>query len=1436
MDTFTFPPPPKSSLPASVIGVETLVEEAAQNERELRLINARKKLKNYRLKQAAAANSRDASSTGSFGLSANALNPTPNGALTSSAVPTPGNSRHKHTRTHSRNQSRSSLASILVSSEQVNIIDEVLAHQRRLSVTKPAYLHSRRDSLSRPITNPSLDSNATNPNRPSATFAPASIDTPESSSALPGYNSNRISLPPPVTGTTPTLVSTPWAGHDPSQPHQRTHSSSFVPHQHSHARRESKHMRKNSVSTRRESIEIMGGLGIIGVPSAPNGLCSVSNSENLGGARSINRGSWSGFPNPALPRADPYSPPCTASSHTFSSLGTRLSASGLGSGGAHLSNLDALVSAQSKKQASADVSPCTIHAEVEDSDGVETLTEATQGPMSVELARLAALSALEGKPSPQGRNAELEDLEKPLVTANSSCEGASNTSPSTVSDNMSMQSITPKVSTPAYLESHGTFQPQPFARADLQSDTGITPELSPNLDFGTSLSSRSERRMSWINGSVNNVGSNAAPVIGVSGINGLSWAGAGGLGLVRDLSRVEEEEENEDEDATMTISSVIPQPRAMETVTEEEEEEEEGTTSNAIPKPTPPKRHPHSLIFNTRSTSTTPTGSPSFGFGSRTLPPSSNARPLRALSLSLSQSPSAQVHASPAKLKPLALTSPKLSDTGPIFGIPTSGSSGAIPLSQFSATHCGSSSASASPSPSTSMLKFERPFPASSAVVGSQYNHYSAGSNSTNRSSLSSSVDSATCAPKPCVTRSRRSISYSKSPSPEPAKPPLTINTAPAKVGRFQALAQQSPTHSTSSAASKTSSQLDREQAHDGWKQSLVQSLQQKPGASFSRRENESVSSFQADGFGDLVMDGLEMEQLVQNDFSALEPEDERDAGQSILKAELLKSREETEKVRTESERVRVDLEKRIMKLQTQLDEMRKGSDAEDSSSLADGVEASQSIEETSPLVKRLGAEVDELKKLVDELESAKGELEEDVSGFKLRLKFLEGQMIQEKAKTAGYERDLKEKDRMIGELLRKRKNRSKTKTATTSSDTPSDDSGVSGSGLSGATEEEMEDENELKAAQVKLINEMRDQIFALASALEKERSEHVATKEALEAAAMQIEVNELDAEGPAMATLFSDEETSPEDTVPFESVVKQVRDSQIQSSSDESKRSSAHPEALDQLSPIVATVKAINCIREDSVDSTDSSPSEPLPKTPTVDRPQLHHRSESFIRHWSFPKGPVTHSVRSSEEDHCFFFRPNSIDITLPPVEPAKEVLETPPFLFSYLHHEEPEQIEQVKPAAYQKFTVSAMTHVPTPPHGLAMRKKDSFRSPLSSTSSIRSLYGARQDSIGSSTGKPGGASLTSRLSLQNLSSWVGNYVGGGNGMKMKEDLRLLQLERLERRLKERGVGNLDFRRCFEDSGDDDDEDEMKEEGVDSNSSSSSSISTNLRQRFFVI
>ncbi|KAG0150537.1 hypothetical protein CROQUDRAFT_87712 [Cronartium quercuum f. sp. fusiforme G11] len=225
---FTFPPTSTSSPPLLNDHPETAEKSSGPDERELRLINARKKLKNYRLKQAAAKPSSNKST------SLNNLPPSaPNTLSPLVATTSPSITRHKHTRTHSRNQSRSSLASILVSSEQVSLIDNALAHHRRLSLSKPP---------------PSLPNSHLSPSEP---------------------NSNRSSLPPP----TPTFVSTPWAGN--TEPHKRTHSHHVV-----HVRRESKHMRKNSVSTRRESIEIMGGLGIIGVLEPP---------------RALNRGSWSGL-------------------------------------------------------------------------------------------------------------------------------------------------------------------------------------------------------------------------------------------------------------------------------------------------------------------------------------------------------------------------------------------------------------------------------------------------------------------------------------------------------------------------------------------------------------------------------------------------------------------------------------------------------------------------------------------------------------------------------------------------------------------------------------------------------------------------------------------------------------------------------------------------------------------------------------------------------------------------------------------------------------------------------------------------------------------------------------------------------------------------------------------------------------------------------------
>lgn len=599
----------------------------------------------------------------------------------------------------------------------------------------------------------------------------------------------------------------------------------------------------------------------------------------------------------------------------------------------------------------------------------------------------------------------------------------------------------------AYHETHGTFQQHSYSTGDSEfspetvSGSGIESNMS-HPHTGPPPANRNDRRLSWVLGSAAHPGlSGVSPALASNASNTLGWSGTGGVGLARDLSRVEEEDEDlskEDEDVTLMLSNVIALPRAMDTVAEEEEEEEEEQAEaeedeaelGVAPapttpcKPTPPKRRPHSLIFGSRSLSTTPAGSPSFGFGGRAYPsPSATMRPLRALSLSAGHS---HPTVSMPKLKPLALTSPNTADSGPTFGAPSSSSS-----ASFIGHHLGGgsmTSSSVTSSPPVSVMKFERVLPTISAIAGVEHQH--SGSSSTTRSSLSGSTSSAS------KQRSRRSISYSKSPSPERPQP------VPAPTRRHVSLAH-SPTASTSSGLSKTSSQAERDHAHDTWKKSLVRSLQ--------RHSPRNSTSHAIESFGDLVMDSTPLDD--DRHQSETETEDEDDIGRAVLKTELLKAREETGRVRTESEHVRAELDQLQKRLATG-----SGSD-----------------------------EVAEMKKIIEELEAEKTELLEDVTGFKLRLKFLEGQMIQEKAKHAGYARDLEEKDRMIGELLKKRRGRS---------GRSSSSGGDEGMGVGGGA---IDEEEELKVAQVKLINEMRDQIFALASALEKERSEHVATKDALE-------------------------------------------------------------------------------------------------------------------------------------------------------------------------------------------------------------------------------------------------------------------------------------------------------------------------------------------------
>lgn len=179
---------------------------------------------------------------------------------------------------------------------------------------------------------------------------------------------------------------------------------------------------------------------------------------------------------------------------------------------------------------------------------------------------------------------------------------------------------------------------------------------------------------------------------------------------------------------------------------------------------------------------------------------------------------------------------------------------------------------------------------------------------------------------------------------------------------------------------------------------------------------------------------------------------------------------------------------------------------------------------------------------------------------------------------------------------------------------------------------------------------------------------------------------------------------------------------------------------------------------------STQSAASEAPPKTPNcIDPPAIdakgtHERSESFIRHWSFPRGPVA-QMRSDDDDHCFFFRPNSVEMSLPALEPGLSALETPPFLLSYLQHDDPEVLSPLLAAD--------ATHVRRP-SSPRPRSRDSISHKRLSGAApppARSAHvsAALSSASATSTSSALAALAPRRLSLQNLSNWVGSYVSAG-------------------------------------------------------------------------
>ena len=217
-----------------------------------------------------------------------------------------------------------------------------------------------------------------------------------------------------------------------------------------------------------------------------------------------------------------------------------------------------------------------------------------------------------------------------------------------------------------------------------------------------------------------------------------------------------------------------------------------------------------------------------------------------------------------------------------------------------------------------------------------------------------------------------------------------------------------------------------------------------------------------------------------------------------------------------------------------------------------------------------------------------------------------------------------------------------------------------------------------LAAAQAKLITEMRDQLFALAAALEREKAAHAAAVASASSTAPPppssttrvASAARTDSDASSVASLasfgtrsFSGGNTTV-DTSADEgfSFTKDV----ATSSPPSSKHSSAFganslgssigygpgvvPVVLDTLAEVseddedAASATAVVQGRHPS-GSTGSCVSEIMPRTPVhetaephVDVAPHHERSDSFIKQWTFPRGPVEPVSYMHPEDHAFF------------------------------------------------------------------------------------------------------------------------------------------------------------------------------------------------------
>ncbi|BGP21319.1 proteophosphoglycan ppg4 [Rhodotorula toruloides] len=169
----------------------------------------------------------------------------------------------------------------------------------------------------------------------------------------------------------------------------------------------------------------------------------------------------------------------------------------------------------------------------------------------------------------------------------------------------------------------------------------------------------------------------------------------------------------------------------------------------------------------------------------------------------------------------------------------------------------------------------------------------------------------------------------------------------------------------------------------------------------------------------------------------------------------------------------------------------------------------------------------------------------------------------------------------------------------------------------------------------------------------------------------------------------------------PFPPLASRTRDSDVVAvalgqldtlaEEEEEDEEAAHGE-LSQATPLVDGSRP-----RTSFDSTSTS-SDVMPRTPDKSSSEHHHRSYSFVRNWSFPKGSISSTRNSFEGDDQTFFGYNKHD-SLPPLPIGDHIL--PPFLSSTLDIDE-NHVALVMPPPVEGTVETAHIRRPSSPRPL--------------------------------------------------------------------------------------------------------------------------------------